>query len=258
MTVPGEQVLYESTPTMLKADPVKLFFVLLFCLVLVGIPYLIAWHFQLKAKKLTITNYRIIYRKGVFSKDITEMMVVDVRNVHIEQTAFQRMWRSGTVEISSSANTGIEITTTGLDNPNTVRDLINRLRIERQNPFPARPNTTQQTSPASAHLAPNSSQILPTGPGTYEVFGVDKASKMDVKYTINADSLDAARIKAQLDDEIIVTNVSKYVAPTPPPAPKPTTAEKLNAAATTAADLFKKSKAAATNTINRFREPPAS
>lgn len=194
----GEKVLGTYFPSMPRTNPVGFVILLLFCFLIIGIPFMIAWYFDNRSTNIRVTNLRVIFTKGMFSKQQSEVFIQDIRNVHFKQSAIQRLFQTGTLSVSSAAQSDVEIQVSGLTQPEKIRDQIQSVRH-------------QQISGASKPQ-PKSDLPLPapaaTGPGKYKVIGVDKDSRMDVTSYVNADSPDAAKIKAELEG-IVVTAVSK-------------------------------------------------
>lgn len=82
------------------------------------------WYILSVATTLTITDCRSIFRKGIISRDTSEVQHDDVRNIQIEQGFAQRLVGVGDVAISSSGQDDLEIVAVALPNPAGVVDLI--------------------------------------------------------------------------------------------------------------------------------------
>ena len=86
--------LYESHPSMFRNHPIGF----IFCIILIaafglGLIILLIWWFKVLGTTLTVTNERIICRRGIFSKYTNEIYHTDVRNVQIKQSFLQRIFR---------------------------------------------------------------------------------------------------------------------------------------------------------------------
>ncbi|QEG22791.1 PH domain-containing protein [Mariniblastus fucicola] len=150
--VEGENILYEAHPSMFRNQP--LWFVILVLLSLIGFafPFLpfetsyltkfleiaipmvigliafLAWWLKCKATTLTVTSERTSCRRGILSKSITEVWHQDVRNVQLDQSLLQRILDVGTIGISSAAQSGLEISVSGVPHPEKVKALIDTYR----------------------------------------------------------------------------------------------------------------------------------
>ena len=113
---------------MFKNEPVGYILSVLLCLVGIGIIILLVWSLKCRGTTLTITNRKTVFRKGLLSKYTTEVYHSDVRNVMVNQSFLQRLFKVGTIGISSAGQSGVEIGVDGLSNPDQIRDLINKYR----------------------------------------------------------------------------------------------------------------------------------
>ena len=123
-----EKILYEAHPLMFRDRPIHFVVVFVLSLVLIGLPILLVWWLRCKAAKLTVTTERICMRKGVLSKYTNEVYHSDVRNIQVHQSLFQRMLNTGSIGISSAGQAGVEISFSGLPDPERVRQIIDAQR----------------------------------------------------------------------------------------------------------------------------------
>ena len=123
-----EVTLYDENPSMFRNRPVEFIFTVVLCLILVGFIVFFVWWFRCKGTQLTITSERTRLRKGILSKSITEVWHQDVRNVQLNQTFFQRLLGVGSLGISSAGQAGLEISVSGIPDPDRVKELIDRHR----------------------------------------------------------------------------------------------------------------------------------
>ena len=123
-----EVTLYDENPSMFRNRPVEFIVTALLCLVGVGVVIFLVWWLRCKGTQLTITNDRTRLRKGILSKSITEVWHQDVRNVQLKQTFFQRLLGVGSLGISSAGQAGLEISVSGIPDPEQVKDLIDQHR----------------------------------------------------------------------------------------------------------------------------------
>ena len=123
-----EVTLYDENPSMFRNRPVEFIVTLVLCLVVVGLIIFLIWWMRSKGTQLTVTTERTSLRRGILSKSITEVWHQDVRNVQLDQTFFQRLLGVGSLGISSSGQAGLEISVSGIPDPERVKDLIDQHR----------------------------------------------------------------------------------------------------------------------------------
>jgi uncharacterized membrane protein YdbT with pleckstrin-like domain len=125
----SEVVLYSAHPSMFRNRPASY----ILCLLLVpafGIGFLIllVWWLHCQGTTLTVSNRRTVLRTGILSKRLSDIRNSDVRNIQLSQSFFQRMLGVGSVGISSSGQSEIEIAVAGIPDPELVRGLLNQHR----------------------------------------------------------------------------------------------------------------------------------
>jgi len=77
---------------------------------------------------LIVTNKRTIHRTGLFSRSTSEVMHDHVRNVEINQSFLDRVFRVGHVGLSSAGQFDIEIAIDDIPNPGALREIIDLYR----------------------------------------------------------------------------------------------------------------------------------
>ncbi len=148
-----ETILYDSTPSMFRNSPfwfITYLIMPIICWValfmwipegnqtgtiVIGIIIsiifwggLLVWWLQVTNIRLTVSNERISFRKGMFSKNIKEVYLSDVRSVEIDQTVVQRIMKTGRVEISSAASSEAEIIIDGIPDAYEIKTIIDEHR----------------------------------------------------------------------------------------------------------------------------------
>ena len=78
------------------------------------------WH----AEHLTVTDRRVILRRGLFSKDERQVRLENVLDVRVKQGMFGRLFGHGTLAIETAGSGGTEFVFKGLRHPGKVRDVI--------------------------------------------------------------------------------------------------------------------------------------
>jgi len=89
-----------------------------------GLLILLIWWLRVLGTTITITNKRIMSRKGILSKHTNEVYLSDVRNVQLSQGVFQRMLDVGNVGVSTAAQSDIEIYVAGIPDPQKAKTII--------------------------------------------------------------------------------------------------------------------------------------
>ncbi|WP_448577465.1 PH domain-containing protein [Thermosphaera sp.] len=139
----NEQILYRAHPSLWRQSPLAVAAWLL--LALLGGLFAFAWVESLyisaaallivgakwvrcQATTLTVTDRKIVMRRGLLARHESEILHRDVRNVQVVQSAMQRIMGVGTVAISSAATGGIEIEVSGLRQPRKAAAVIDAAR----------------------------------------------------------------------------------------------------------------------------------
>lgn len=86
------------------------------------------WKVLTFAASLEVTNKRSIMRTGLLRRSSSEVLHDSIRNIQIDQTFWNRVWRVGKIGISSSGQDGIEISLPDLPRPDEVRRVIDLYR----------------------------------------------------------------------------------------------------------------------------------
>ncbi|MCK4872256.1 MAG: PH domain-containing protein [Phycisphaerales bacterium] len=90
--------------------------------------FFFGWWVKKQTVRLRITNKRSILQRGLLSKSTSEVLHDHVRNIQTDQTMLGRVFRVGSVGISSAGQDGIEILVDDLPNPVKLRSIIDAYR----------------------------------------------------------------------------------------------------------------------------------
>lgn len=123
-----ESVLYSEHPSMFRSQPISFLILCLLIPLVIGAIGLFFWWLKAIGTTLTITNRRTTLRKGILSKEESEVLHCNVRNVVLKQTMFQRMMGTGYLAISSSGQSDLEIEVHGIPLPSKAKKLIDQNR----------------------------------------------------------------------------------------------------------------------------------
>lgn len=120
----GEETLLEVSPSIFGRNPFMHLLVGLLCLVVIGLVwYLVEW-LRCRSTQLVVTTQRTILRTGILSKQTSELRHTDIRNIQVVQGVFERMLKVGTLELSSAAQSDVEIVIKGVPDPQGLATLI--------------------------------------------------------------------------------------------------------------------------------------
>ena len=97
-------------------------------LVLVGAAFLGYWWLKSRFETLTVTSRRTVFRWGIISRDTTEILHDDVRNLQVDQSGPGRLLGVGDLFLSSSGQDDLEIQARGIPNPEHVADVVRDLQ----------------------------------------------------------------------------------------------------------------------------------
>ena len=95
------------------------------CLVLSGLS-LLSWMIRCRSAKLVITDHDVTLYQGLFSRSSSEVRLIDVRNVTVEQSFMQRLFHVGRLGISSAGHSDVIIMVSGIPCPDEVAQRIER------------------------------------------------------------------------------------------------------------------------------------
>ena len=85
---------------------------------------MLRWWVACLGTNLTVTDQRIIVRRGLLSKATNEVRHKDIRNIQVYQSVLQRLFGVGSIGIASAGHSGIEISVCGLRDPQRIADLV--------------------------------------------------------------------------------------------------------------------------------------
>lgn len=85
---------------------------------------LLIWWIGTLALTLTVTESRTILKKGIISRETSEVQHDDVRNIQLDQSMFERIFHVGDIGISSSGQDDLEIVARSLPSPEKIVELI--------------------------------------------------------------------------------------------------------------------------------------
>ncbi len=124
-----EQTHYEAHPAMFRCHPIaSVLCILLIAAFGLGLLILLFWWLDCLGTMLTVTDRRVILRRGLLSKSVNEVWHTDINNVQFTQSFLQRITGVGSIGISTAAQEGIEIQVAGIPNPDAVVQIINEHR----------------------------------------------------------------------------------------------------------------------------------
>jgi phage FluMu protein Com len=89
---------------------------------------LLWWWVDRFSAAIIITTKRTTMQTGIFNRSTSEVVHDNIRNVQVDQTFWQRVWKVGKLGISSSGQDGVEIQINHLPNPNRLREIVDLYR----------------------------------------------------------------------------------------------------------------------------------
>lgn len=100
----------------------------LFVLAVVAAGYLAFRKIEKLSASLEITSKRVIERKGLFSRFVSEVRHNDIRNVQVTQSVVDRIFGVGKIGISTAGQEDFEIELRDIAGPEKVRKVIDLYR----------------------------------------------------------------------------------------------------------------------------------
>lgn len=86
------------------------------------------WYLLKLSASLEITTKRTTESHGLFSRATSEVLHDNIRNIAVKQSFIDRVFNVGQLEISSSGQSGVEITMKDVKDPHGVREKIDKYR----------------------------------------------------------------------------------------------------------------------------------
>jgi len=123
-----ETVLYKDSPAMFRNRPVLFLVCCALIPVGIGLVVLFVWWLRCLATSLVITERRITLRQGLLSKDTNDVLIADIRNVKVRQNLLQRIFGVGTIAVSTSGQSDMEIEVHGVRAPERIKAIIDDRR----------------------------------------------------------------------------------------------------------------------------------
>ena len=123
-----ETVLYKDSPAMFRNRPVLFLVCCALTPVGIGLVVLFVWWLRCLATSLVITDRRVTLRQGLLSKDTNDVLIADIRNVKVRQNLLQRIFGVGTVAVSTSGQSDMEIEVHGVPAPERIKAIIDDRR----------------------------------------------------------------------------------------------------------------------------------
>lgn len=80
---------------------------------------------KVKTTTYTITEDKLVAEQGFLSKRRISLFLSDIRNVEMVQSTSQRIFKLGTVHISTAGNAGNEVTMSGVSDPELIVQNLN-------------------------------------------------------------------------------------------------------------------------------------
>lgn len=86
------------------------------------------WFLKTMSACLDVTTKRTTENHGLFSRATSEVLHDNIRNIAVKQSFVDRVFNVGVIEISSSGQSGVEITMKNIRDPHGVRETIDKYR----------------------------------------------------------------------------------------------------------------------------------
>lgn len=126
--MPGERVVCMTHPSAWNY-----FWTIVFGVILipafVGLVMLLYVYVMLKTTAFVVTDKRVVAKTGVFSVNMSEVRIEDIRGVNLRQSLWQRVIGAGTVFVGTAATGGAEIVMNGVASPKQIVASVNAQRV---------------------------------------------------------------------------------------------------------------------------------
>lgn len=94
---------------------------------LLGIFLIVYKILECKNIQYAITNKRVRVKHGIVGRKITEIRIRDIRSVVMQQSVIERIFKLGSIAISTSGTAGYEVVLKGISQPEKIRRGLNKL-----------------------------------------------------------------------------------------------------------------------------------
>lgn len=93
-------------------------------LVLVGALLVLAGYLRLRSVQYVITDEEVYVKRGMLSRQVTNVRLDRVQNTGFEQSILQRLLSYGTVRVDTAGSGGTEVVLRSVPNPERVNSLL--------------------------------------------------------------------------------------------------------------------------------------
>ena len=119
-----DRVLYQGCPAPFLGHPGMVIVAIPLCLLGIGFLILGLLWLQSRGERLTVTEERVIHRRGILSRHIIDVRLADIRNIRVSQGMFQRLFGVGALGVATAGTGGEEIAMDGIAWPEKVKAII--------------------------------------------------------------------------------------------------------------------------------------
>ncbi|MEZ6064827.1 MAG: PH domain-containing protein [Planctomycetaceae bacterium] len=92
--------------------------------VLIGAATLLKGYIESRMTSLTLLDERIIYARGLITRNTSELLYADIRNMQIDRNLVERLLNFGDMALSSSGQDEMEIVIKDIPDPESVAEFI--------------------------------------------------------------------------------------------------------------------------------------
>ncbi len=127
----GEKIIKEMTPSRWSYFYFYLIGILTIIIFGLGIVIIIITELVRKGNKFYITDKRVIHEFTFLSRKISSALYEKIQDLHFTQNMIERVVGIGTVHINTAGTTFIEIKFKGVQNPVSVKRMIEEKMLRR-------------------------------------------------------------------------------------------------------------------------------
>lgn len=97
---------------------------ILLAVLVVGFFVMFYIYLDRRFRKYTVTDKRVLAKKGIFTKTIDEVNINHIRSVNVKQSLIGRILNYGNIFIGTAGTSGVEVTIQGVKSPVKFKELI--------------------------------------------------------------------------------------------------------------------------------------
>jgi uncharacterized membrane protein YdbT with pleckstrin-like domain len=127
-----EQILWQSRPAWRDFFALLMFGVFMLPVFGLGLIILIYVTIERFRCLYLVTEDRVVCKTGILARDVSEVDILDLRDISLHQSFIQKILCTGDVGFSSAGQSGVEVMFKGVSRPERVKEIVRQRKRELQ------------------------------------------------------------------------------------------------------------------------------